>query len=455
MSILQPTPYQGTVLSIPEDWNVFLGGGRGGGKSTGSLLIILRHVEKYGAQARPLIVRETYKAITELSEQLLQLFVAAYGKSVRFNKAEGIFKLPNGAIVEVGQLDGPRAYAKFQGRSFTLLVVDEYGLIKDPKWVSLLKSNLRAADGIPLREVRTANPGGPLHAFIHQNFVAQAPAWRPYQLDGETWVNAPSTMLDNPHIEHESYRNRLKAACGNDEELFRAWDIGDWNIARGAFFGGSLNEKVHMLPVAWPYSLATIEDRKLWRPFISHDYGSSAPSVTYVCLKAPGGIGPFPRNSLILIDELATADPSDPNQGLCWPPGKLAEAIKEMCEGWGIKDPDGVGDDAVGFDQTLLGIFQDYGIYLDKPFKGRIAGWAGMRAMLHEATRPQEGRPGMWISARCKYFWKTVPFIERDPSRPEDVLTTGPDHAADAARYAAMECQGGPSATSGRTIGLI
>ena len=45
----------------------------------------------------------------------------------------------------------------------------------------------------------------------------------------------------------------------------------------------------------------------------------------------------------------------------------------------------------------------------------------------------------MWITARCKYFWQTVPFLQRDPSRPEDIITTGPDHAGDAARYAVME----------------
>lgn len=61
------------------------------------------------------------------------------------------------------------------------------------------------------------------------------------------------------------------------------------------------------------------------------------------------------------------------------------------------------------------------------------------------------GRPGMWITGRCRYFWQTVPFIERDPSRPEDVLTTGPDHAADAARYAVMHAA--IRVGSGRTYG--
>lgn len=38
------------------------------------------------------------------------------------------------------------------------------------------------------------------------------------------------------------------------------------------------------------------------------DWGSAAPSVTYVCLKAPGDVGRFPKDSLILLDELATVD---------------------------------------------------------------------------------------------------------------------------------------------------
>jgi len=38
------------------------------------------------------------------------------------------------------------------------------------------------------------------------------------------------------------------------------------------------------------------------------------------------------------------------------------------------------------------------------------------------------------------------------PNRPEDVLTTGPDHAADAARYAVMESNYKSRATNGRLI---
>jgi hypothetical protein len=446
MKAISPTPYQHAVLSVPEDWNLMLAGGRGGGKSTGALLLVLRHVEKYGAAARPLLLRETHKAVSELEDELEQLLVTAYGRGVRHNRADHVFRLSSGAIVELGQLDGPNAYKKYQGRSFTLLVIDEFGLVRDRRWVDLLKSNLRTADGVPLREVRTANPGGPLHAYVHQTFISRAVAWHPFTVDGETWVHCPSVYTDNPHLDHVDYERRLRAACGNDEELARAWLSGDWNIARGAFFGASLDERSHMLPVAWPYPVT-----RGWRPYIAMDWGSSAPSVVYACLRAPGDIGPFPKDSLILLDELATVDPRDPNQGLGWPPGKLAEAIHEMCGRWGIR-AQGVGDDAAGLQDTLLNVLRGHRVYLVRPRKERVAGWAAMRERLHNA-KERNGRPGLWITARCRYFWATVPFIERDPSRPEDVMTDGPDHAADAARYAVMHASN--YARMGRAIGLV
>lgn len=198
------------------------------------------------------------------------------------------------------------------------------------------------------------------------------------------------------------------------------------------------------LPVGYPVN-------RHWTPFIAMDWGSSAPSVAFACLRAPGDVGGYPRGSLILLDELATVQPNDPNAGLGWPPGKLAEAIREMCGRWGIP-AQGVGDDAAGLDDTLLNVLREHRVYLVRPRKERVAGWAAMRELLH-CAKERNGRAGMWITARCRYFWATVPFLERDPRRPEDIVTDGPDHAADAARYAVMHLSN--RARSGRTHGLV
>ena len=166
--MIEPTPYQTRVLEVPEAWSMLLAGGRGGGKSTTASLLVLRHVEKYRADARPLLIRETHKAVTELEDQLDALFHNSYGRGVKLNRADHVFRLPNGAQVELGQLATPGDYKKYQGRSKTLLVVDEYGLLRDRRWVELLKSNLRSPADIPLRTILAANPGGSLHAHVHQ-----------------------------------------------------------------------------------------------------------------------------------------------------------------------------------------------------------------------------------------------------------------------------------------------
>jgi len=45
---LEISPFQQRVLSIPEKHDLFLGGGRGGGKSYTLALLALRHAEMYG-----------------------------------------------------------------------------------------------------------------------------------------------------------------------------------------------------------------------------------------------------------------------------------------------------------------------------------------------------------------------------------------------------------------------
>jgi len=412
------------------------------------LLLVLRHVEQYGERARPLIIRETYKALHEIEEELGRIASLFY-PGMSHNRAMHTLRFPNGAVVEFGQLEKPDSYKKYQGRSFTLLVIEEFGAMRTQNYVSLLKSNLRAPEGIPLREVRTANPGGSLHAFIHHNHIAAAPAWVPYELTEETWINALSTYRDNPHLDHEDYERRIRSACANDSALARAWLDGDWNIARGAYFAGALDEKVHRIP-AWS------ELPKEFAYFFAMDWGSAAPSVTNFCAISPGHGGrtgnPFPKGSLILLDELATVDPNDPNRGLNWPPGKLAEGMKELAARWGAPSVYGVGDDAYGLEDTLLNTLRGHGVWLQRPRKERVAGWAKMRELLHNA-KERNGLPGMWVSERCSYFWKTVPFIERDPNRPEDIMTDGPDHAADAARYAVMNL--GQQVRNGRVVGMF
>src|SRR3546814_20352053 len=68
------------------------------------------------------------------------LFRSAYGAAASYNATEHVFRLPYG-YVELAQVDNPGAYDKVQGRSFTLIMVDEVTQWGDPFVIDMLRSN--------------------------------------------------------------------------------------------------------------------------------------------------------------------------------------------------------------------------------------------------------------------------------------------------------------------------
>jgi hypothetical protein len=216
----------------------------------------------------------------------------------------------------------------------------------------------------------------------------------------------------------------------------------------GAFFADVLSEAVHMTPEPWRHTV-TPE----WKPTIALDWGVSAPCITLLGVVSPGVDG-FPAGSVCVIDELAVVDSSDLNQGLRWPVSMVAEEVASMCGRWGVRHPKGVADDAYGLDESLLDALRRHGLRVQRPKKERIAGWALVRELLHNA-KERNGRPGLYISARCKYTWATLPFLPRSELRREDVDTRAADHAADALRYLCMDLHGRPRTGSGRHLGMF
>lgn len=438
------SPLQAKVLAIPEEYDVFLGGGRGGAKSYAKALLAVRHIEMYGPKARVLYIRQTYKGIADFENICRDVFFNAYGQGARYNASEHVWRFPNGAMMELGQLEGPADYLKYQGRSFTLLLVDEAGHYATPELLDRLRSNLRGPKDVPVRVVMAANPGDPGHYWLAQRYVFKAKPWMPFyeERSKREWIYAPSTFLDNPFINQEEYKAQLEASCPTDPELLRAWLEGDWAIARGAFFASVIEEKRNAVD---PWKPAPGLVNVGWKFYLAHDYGSSAPSVTYIVAKSPGATGPdgryYPRDSLVLVEEFASNAPGQLNQGMGYTIPTLAERIKEMCKPWRVK-PSGVADDAIFAKHGHEGgsaadEFKRQGVYFYPAKKGsRKGGWEKMRRLLQDAGKLDV--PGLYISRNCEYFWATVPYLARDPKDAEDLDSRGPDHAADCARYGCL-----------------
>jgi len=141
-----------------------------------------------------------------------------------------------------------------------------------------------------------------------------------------------------------------------------------------------------------------------------------------------------------LLDELATADPDDPSKGLGWTVQTLSEAIHELAGRWKMPRAQGFADDSIFARHghvagSIAEEFRRYRVYWRPARKAtRVAGWERMRRLLQDAGKPDV--PGLYISRRCEYFWRTVPSLPRDPKRPDDLDSRASDHAADCARYA-------------------
>jgi len=273
-----------------------------------------------------------------------ELFGATYGTSARYNQAEHVWKLPNGAYVELGQLESAGDYSKYQGRSFTLLLVDEAGQFPTSQLLDLLRSNMRGANDMPIRMVIAANPGGPGHYWLAKRFVFKQAPWVPFleERSNREWIYCPSTFAGNQFIDRAQYAEQLRSSCPDDPELLRAWVEGDWAVARGAYFAAVLDESRNAVD---PWQAIP----EGWETHLAHDFGSSAPSVTYVVAKSPGdtvGNRYFPRGSLVLVDELATVKGEDLNTGLGWTVPVLAEEIRAMCGRWHVQAR-GCADDAI------------------------------------------------------------------------------------------------------------
>lgn len=130
-----------------------------------------------------------------------------------------------------------------------------------------------------------------------------------------------------------------------------------------------------------------------------------------------------------------------PNEGLKWTPpqvfAKIAEIERE--HRWlagkhiiGIADP-AIWDAETG--ESVADVAARYGVYFQPGDHKRIPGWMQVHYRL---AFDDNGVAMMYIFRNCKAFIRTVPTLQYDEHKPEDLDTEGEDHVADEVRYFCM-----------------
>jgi len=269
------------------------------------------------------------------------------------------------------------------------------------------KSNFRP------RIYSTTNPGGVGHNWYRAKFIV------PFQEKRETETRfIPARVTDN-RWNNPEYVRVLENLTGWQK---RAWLDGDWDIAAGQFFT-TFKRDVHVV--------SDFDDRRAREWFAALDYGYR--HYTVVLLGCTDGDG-----NTFVVDEHAER---------LWLPQRHGEAVKAMLARHGLTLHNlrrfVAGADVFSRQSDGTTIADQYareGIRLRVANMDRVNGWAEVLQGLGDV----EGgvSPRLRIHRRCGRLIETLPGLQHDPNRPEDVLKVdadedgvGGDDAADTLRY--------------------
>ncbi len=422
-------------------FEVVYGGARGGGKTDGALGDFLHHERQYGAHAKGLLVRRTRVALEPTIARARTIF-ARTGAVWREQKSA--FAWPSGATLSFRYLDRDADADGYQGHDYSRVYVEELTQFPHPGPVDKLKATLRSAGGAPCGFRATCNPGGAGHNWVKARYIDAGPYEEVTEMfvnpfDGSrqplTRVFIPAKLTDNPRLLDNDPHYVARLQQSGSAELVRAWLEGDWSIIEGAFFDGWSLQNV-VAPFAIP------ED---WTRFRSFDWGYAAPfSVGWwaVCSDphpVEGG-RVIPRGALVRYREWYGST-GKPGEGLRLEAEAVARGIKDREAGeivaYGVADPSifshNGGPSLAERMSRIVGRQRP----ADNARVGRmgaLGGWDQMRARISGV----EGVPMLYVFDTCRDFIRTVPVLQHDRDRPEDLDTKAEDHVADETRYACL-----------------
>ena len=429
--VWEPQPGPQTHLLTCPIFEVLYGGARGGGKTDGMLGEWVSHAGTHGTAASGLMVR---RSRTELYDTIERSRVLYSRLGATFNETEKLWRFTNGARLRFAFLENDSDAERYQGHAYTRVYVEEIGNFPNPAPIMKLMATLRSSTGAPVGFRATANPGGPGHQWVRARYIDPAPLGYQVIRDEETSlerVYIPARVSDNRQLlDHDpNYISRLKAS--GSPELVRAWLDGDWSVVTGAYFSEFSIDRHVIAPFAIP---------KHWVRFRAADWGSAKPFSIGWYAVSDGEMTEYPRGALIQYREWYGMKPNSPNVGLKMTAEQVAEGILEREEegekiDMSVMDPAAFAQDggpSLAERMAKCGVFFQRADNSRVGPRGAMGGWDLLRARLVG----EDDRPMLYFFSTCPHIIRTLPALQHDDKRPEDVDTDGEDHAPDQTRYA-------------------
>lgn len=424
----QPGP-QEALLECPT-FEIFYGGARGGGKTDGMLGEWLQHAFMHSKDASGLMVRRSRTELHDTVERSRSVF-AGLGT---FNETEKLWRFGNGARLRFAYLENDADAEGYQGHAYTRVYVEEAGNFPSPAPIMKLMATLRSSTGVPVGFRATGNPGGPGHQWVRARYIDPAPLGYQVIRDPESGlerVYIPARVSDNAALMQNDpgYVSRLKAS--GSHELVRAWLEGDWSVVTGAYFSEFSATRHVVAPHAIP---------KHWVRLRAADWGSARPFAVLWCAVSDGEMDAYPRGALVVYREWYGMQPNQPNVGLKLTAEQVADGILEReAEGekldMSVIDPAAFNEDG---GPSIAERMAKRGVFFQRADNARIGklGAMGGWDLVRQRLVGEDERPMLYLFATCAHLIRTLPALQHDEKRPEDVDTDGEDHAPDALRYA-------------------
>ena len=392
------------------------GGARGGGKSHW----LLAQMGVDDCQRVPglkcLLLRKVGKANLDHFEDLRRKLFTNLGHE--FSAFRGILTFNNGSRIIAGHFQNEKDIDAYLGLEYDVIGIEEATTLTSRKYQDITTCCRTSKSNWRPRIYSTTNPGGVGHAWYRTRFVA------PMLERRETETRFVSARVTDNRWNNPEYIRVLQGLSGWQR---RAWLDGDWDIAAGQFFT-TVRREVHVVE--------NFDDTRAREWFCAMDYGFA--HYTVVLLGCTDGDG-----NLFVVDEHAER---------LWLPQRHAAAIKAMLARHKIGDRKlELGDlkrFVAGADvfsrqsdgTTVAAQYARQGITLRPANTDRLNGWAEIMTRFGDVEA--NIRPTLFIHQRCGRLIETLPTLQHDPNRPEDVLKidadddgVGGDDCADCLRY--------------------
>jgi hypothetical protein len=411
-------------------FEVFFGGARGGGKSDAVLGEWAIHASEHGVNAIGLMIRRSRIELLELFERGRSIYTKI---GATFTSNPMRVTMPNGARLTFAYLERDADAEAYQGHSYTRVYVEEAGNFPSPSPIMKLMATLRSGAGVPVAMRLTGNPGGPGHQWVRARYIDPAPlGWKVIRdATGLERIYIPSRVADNVYLGPD-YVQRLRAS--GSPELVRAWLEGDWSVVSGAFFPEFSMERHVIAPIVIP---------EHWVRFRSFDWGSARPFACHWWAVSDGTMHSIARGALVNYREWYGMKPGEPNVGLRLTAETIAAGIRDREQDdpqpmIGVADPAMFAEDGgPSIAQRMIGAGIIFRPADNKRVarRGAMGGWDQLRQRL---AGDADERPMLLFFSTSRDIIRTLPALQHDDERPEDVDSDMEDHAPDSVRYACM-----------------